>query len=115
LLPVFAEEGLLTRRGGRWIFAGRGYPAGKRKEEISTEARIVSCCDAWEAMRSERSYAATKTTSEARAELLAGRGTQFDPEVVLAFLMFGEGDFAGAEKVLDDLSARAGIALPKEY
>jgi len=29
--------------------------------------------------------------------------------------MFGEGDFEGAERVLDDLSARAGIALPKKY
>ena len=114
LAPGLAEIGEIIREHHE-RFDGRGYPAGKRKEEISTEARIVSCCDAWEAMRSERSYAATKTTSEARAELLAGRGTQFDPEVVLAFLMFGEGDFAGAEKVLDDLSARAGIALPKEY
>jgi HD-GYP domain-containing protein (c-di-GMP phosphodiesterase class II) len=66
-------------------------------------------------MRSERAYAAARTASEARAELLAGRGTQFDPEVVMAFLMFGEGDFEGAERALDELSARAGIALPKEY
>ncbi|MHB8060642.1 MAG: diguanylate cyclase [Gaiellaceae bacterium] len=96
-------------------FDGRGYPAGKKMEEIAPEARIVACCDAWEAMRSERSYAAARSASEARAELLAGRGTQFDPEVVMAFLMFDEGDFAGAAKVLEDLSARAGIALPREY
>jgi diguanylate cyclase (GGDEF)-like protein len=96
-------------------FDGRGYPAGMRRDEISAEARIIACCDAWEAMRSERAYAAARTASEARAELLAGRGTQFDPEVVMAFLMFGEGDFEGAERALDELSARAGIALPKEY
>jgi len=33
----------------------------------------------------------------------------------MAFLMFGEGDFKGAERALDDLSARAAIELPKEY
>ena len=88
-------------------FDGRGYPEGKMKEEISTEARIVACCDAWMAMRSDRPYAGAKSASEARAELLAGRGKQFDPEVVMAFLMFDEGDFEGAKRTLDGLSARA--------
>lgn len=114
LTPELAGIGRVIREHHE-RYDGRGYPGGKRREEISTEARIVACCDAWEAMRSDRAYAAARTASEARAELLAGRGTQFDPEVVTAFLMFGEGDFEGAERVLDDLSARAGIELPKEY
>jgi diguanylate cyclase (GGDEF)-like protein len=114
LAPELAGVGSIIREHHE-RFDGRGYPAGKKREEISPEARIVSCCDAWEAMRRERSYAAVRTVSEARAELLAGRGTQFDPEVVMAFLMFDEGDFEGAEKALDDLSARAGIALPDDY
>jgi HD-GYP domain-containing protein (c-di-GMP phosphodiesterase class II) len=58
------------------------------------------------AMRSERPYAEAKSVSEARAELLAGRGKQFDPEVVMAFLMFDEGDFEGAERALDRLTPR---------
>lgn len=73
-------------------YDGRGYPLGKCREEISTEARIVACCDAWSAMREDRPFARAKTASEARAELLAGRGTQFDPEVVMAFLMIDEED-----------------------
>jgi HD-GYP domain-containing protein (c-di-GMP phosphodiesterase class II) len=81
-------------------FDGRGYPYGKRRNEISTEARIVSCCDAWVAMRRQRSYAPAKTSSEARAELLAGRGTQFDPDVVMAFLMFDEVGLDETEGVL---------------
>ena len=81
-------------------FDGRGYPYGKRQDEISTEGRIVACCDAWDAMRSERSYAPTMTENEARAELLAGRGTQFDPNVVMAFLMFDEAGLDEAEGVL---------------
>ncbi len=87
-------------------FDGRGYPEGKADKEISPEARIVACCDAWMAMRSERPYAEAKSVSEARAELLAGRGKQFDPEVVMAFLMFDEGDFEGAERTLDGLTPR---------
>jgi diguanylate cyclase (GGDEF)-like protein/putative nucleotidyltransferase with HDIG domain len=114
LTPELADVGRIIREHHE-RYDGRGYPEGKEKEEISTEARIIACCDAWQAMRSERAYAAARTPNEARAELLAGRGTQFDPEVVMAFLMFGEGDFEGAERVLDGLSARAGIELPKEY
>ncbi len=114
LAPELADIGRIIRDHHE-RYDGRGYPRGKQKEEISTEARIIACCDAWEAMRSERVYAAARTVSEARAELLAGRGTQFDPEVVMAFLMFDEGDFEGAARALDDLSARAGIQLPKKY
>ena len=80
-------------------FDGRGYPHGKSQDEISTEARIVSCCDAWDAMRRQRSYAPAMTVNEARAELLAGRGTQFDPDVAMAFLMFDEADLGEAEGV----------------
>jgi diguanylate cyclase (GGDEF)-like protein len=87
-------------------FDGRGYPEGKMKEEISTEARIIACCDAWAAMRTDRPYAGAKSASEARAELLAGRGKQFDPEVVMAFLMFDEGDFEGASRTLDGRSTK---------
>jgi len=114
LAPELADIGRIIREHHE-RYDGRGYPQGKQKDEISTEARIIACCDAWQAMRSNRSYAAARTASEARAELLAGRGTQFDPEVVMAFLMFDEGDFEGAERVLDEHSARAFSELPKEY
>jgi DEAD/DEAH box helicase domain-containing protein len=39
LLPIFAEEGLLTRRGGRWMYAGRGYPAAGISLRSATEER----------------------------------------------------------------------------
>jgi len=106
LAPELAGIGGIIREHHE-RYDGRGYPYRKKRREISTEARIVACCDAWEAMRSNRSYAGARSASEARAELLAGRGTQFDPEVVMAFLMFNEGDFKGAERALDGLSAQA--------
>jgi two-component system, cell cycle response regulator len=65
---------------------GRGFPKGKIGSEISLEARVVAVCDAWAAMLTDRDYRTALSADKARAELLAGSGTQFDPEVVAAFL-----------------------------
>jgi HD-GYP domain-containing protein (c-di-GMP phosphodiesterase class II) len=64
----------------RWD--GEGYPDGLAGEEIPLLARIVACCDAFNAMTSDRSYRKALPVTEAVAELRRGRGTQFDPEVV---------------------------------
>jgi diguanylate cyclase (GGDEF)-like protein len=82
-------------------FDGRGYPRGIQRGEISREGHIVGLCDAWVAMRSGRPYAPPKSESEARAELLAARGTQFDPEVVETFLMFDEDAVADTDAGVD--------------
>jgi HD-GYP domain-containing protein (c-di-GMP phosphodiesterase class II) len=82
-------------------FDGRGYPRGIQRGEISREGHIVGLCDAWVAMRSGRPYATPKSESEARAELLAARGTQFDPEVVETFLMFDEDAVADTDAGVD--------------
>ena len=66
-------------------FAGGGYPAGIAGEEIPLGARIIAVCDAFDAMISNRSYAASRTTDEALAELKRCAGTQFDPVVVSVF------------------------------
>jgi HD-GYP domain-containing protein (c-di-GMP phosphodiesterase class II) len=64
----------------RWD--GSGYPDGLRGEEIPLEARIVSCCDAFNAMTTTRSYRKAMPVSAAISELIDGAGTQFDPRVV---------------------------------
>ena len=47
------EVGLLVRsHHERWD--GRGYPDGLAGEEIPLEARIITCCDSWNAMRTDR-------------------------------------------------------------
>lgn len=69
---------------------GRGFPNGKIGGEIAIEARIVAVCDAWAAMRADRPYRTALSADEARAELLAGSGTQFDSGVVGAFLGLAE-------------------------
>jgi putative nucleotidyltransferase with HDIG domain len=69
----------------RW--AGGGYPHGTAGEDIPLEARILAVADAYEAMTAVRPYRRFPLTHDAaRAELLAGSGSQFDPAVVDAFL-----------------------------
>ncbi|MFI5005705.1 MAG: HD-GYP domain-containing protein, partial [Solirubrobacterales bacterium] len=87
-------------------FDGTGYPDGLHGEEIPLGARIIFVCDAFDAMISERSYSGSITPSEAIAELRACAGTQFDPEVVEAFI-------ATLEEPLLELSrAATAHALP---
>jgi diguanylate cyclase (GGDEF)-like protein len=68
----------------RWD--GAGYPDGLRGEEIPLGARIVLVVDAYHAMTSERPYRRALDANEARRELSAGAGAQFDPRVVEALL-----------------------------
>ena len=68
----------------RWD--GMGYPNGLAGDGLSFGARIVGVADAYEVMTAARSYKAPLSTAEARAELAAGAGHQFDPVVVRAFL-----------------------------
>jgi two-component system cell cycle response regulator len=70
-------------------YDGSGYPDGLRGTEIPLGARIVSVCDAYDAMTSDRPYKAAMTRDEAIAELRRCAGTQFDPAVVAAFCRVG--------------------------
>jgi len=75
------DVGLIVRsHHERWN--GSGYPDGLAGEEIPLEARIIACCDAWNAMRTDRSYRQALSYEVALAELQAGAGSQFDPKVV---------------------------------
>ena len=68
----------------RWD--GVGYPDGLAGEDIPIAARIVSACDAWSAMTTDRAYRSRLTDEEATLELRVCSGTQFDPRVVDALL-----------------------------
>lgn len=63
-------------------YDGRGYPDGLRGRETPRLARIVALCDAFDALVNDRPYRARLSTEEAVAELRAGAGTQWDPEMV---------------------------------
>jgi HD-GYP domain-containing protein (c-di-GMP phosphodiesterase class II) len=78
---VLAEVGRIVRASHE-DFDGSGYPDGLTGEEIPVEARIVTCCDAFSAMTTTRSYRKAMDTEAALAELRRCAGTQFDPRVV---------------------------------
>lgn len=65
---------------------GRGYPDGIPGEKLSRDARILAIADAFEAMTSDRPYRPPLSEPEALEELRAGAGTQFDPDLVDAFI-----------------------------
>lgn len=67
-------------------FDGDGYPDGLRGDQIPLASRIVSVVDAYCAMITRRSYKEAYTESHARDEVRRCAGTQFDPDVVDAFL-----------------------------
>ena len=71
-------------------YAGGGYPSGIAGDEIPLGARIIAVADAFNAMTSDRPYRASLAHDVAIRELIKHSGTQFDPEVVRAFLRVAE-------------------------
>ena len=67
-------------------YDGKGYPHGLKGREIPMGARILAVADAFDAMMSGRAYKNKVSLEETIAELLRGRGTQFAPEPVDAFV-----------------------------
>lgn len=67
-------------------YDGKGYPQKLTGEEIAIGARILAAADAFDAMTSDRPYRKAMTKEVALAKLQENAGTQFDPEVVEAFI-----------------------------
>jgi two-component system, cell cycle response regulator len=67
-------------------FDGDGYPDQLAGENIPLGARIVAVCDSYDAMTTTRAYRPAMSPQEALAELVRCAGTQFDPDVVAAFV-----------------------------
>jgi putative two-component system response regulator len=67
-------------------FDGSGYPDGLRAREIPRLARIVSVCDAFDALVNDRPYRSRLQIDQALAVLVDGAGHQWDPEVVELFV-----------------------------
>jgi HD-GYP domain-containing protein (c-di-GMP phosphodiesterase class II) len=66
----------------RWD--GRGYPDGLMGQDIPLAARIVFCCDAYNAMTTDRPYRKAMRREDALAEIRDNAGSQFDPTVAAA-------------------------------
>jgi len=67
-------------------FDGTGYPSGISGNDIPLSARITALADVYDALRSARPYKEPWTHEEALAEITAGSGNHFDPDLVDIFL-----------------------------
>ena len=67
-------------------YDGKGYPMGAAGEDIPLISRIICVADSYSAMMSDRPYRDSLSTDAAKSELVANKGTQFDPQVVDTFL-----------------------------
>ncbi|MDI6786661.1 MAG: HD domain-containing protein [bacterium] len=68
-------------------FDGKGYPGGFKGKQISLAGRIISVVDSYDAMISDRPYRKSMSKEKAINEIKKCAGSQFDPEVVEAFVM----------------------------
>ncbi|MFE2752756.1 diguanylate cyclase [Actinosynnema sp. NPDC059335] len=107
VLPDHGEVAEVIRQHHeRWD--GAGYPNGLTRDSIRIEARILSVCDAWAAMRADRPHRRALTHEQAVRELRAGRGARFDPALVDVFLELLEAGVVG------DLTAGPAAAVSRE-
>ncbi|MDD5435480.1 MAG: response regulator [Nitrospira sp.] len=71
-------------------YDGTGYPQGLKGKDITVGARIFAIADTYDAMTTDRPYRKALSDSYARNEIKRCAGSQFDPEVVDAFLTIPE-------------------------
>jgi HD-GYP domain-containing protein (c-di-GMP phosphodiesterase class II) len=104
-------------RGTHERWDGRGYPDGLTGTEIPIEARIVACCDAYDAMTTDRAYRAALPVDVAITEIMRGAGTQFDPVVATALVKIVEHQSpppreVPASRAAGELPGPVGVAQP---
>ncbi len=87
LAPI---AGAILAHHERWD--GAGYPYRLRGEGIPLLARLIAITDAFDAMMCGRPYREPMTLEESLAELSGCAGSQFDPDMVRAFLAVLRGD-----------------------
>jgi len=82
-------------------FNGSGYPRGLKGKEIPLGARIFSVADTLDAIISDRPYRPARSFVEARKEIQAWVGRQFDPEVVEVFVKMPDEIFADLRREIN--------------
>jgi energy-coupling factor transport system substrate-specific component len=86
-------------------YDGRGYPDGLKGEDIPLFGRIISVADTFDAMTSNRVYRNQMDTDYVMNEMKRGRGTQFDPDALDAFLRLVEKGAINLDEIYAQKSA----------
>src|SRR5229473_2363931 len=68
------------------FFDGSGYPEALTGEKIPLGARIITIADSYDTITSDRTYKKGRTAEQALNELERCAGTQFDPQLIQAFV-----------------------------
>ena len=87
-------------------YDGTGYPGGLAGKDIPIGARIFAVADALDAIVSDRPYRRGQSFEHARKEIAAGAGTQFDPNVVEAFLKLSDDELKQARNKTPPIGSR---------
>jgi HD-GYP domain-containing protein (c-di-GMP phosphodiesterase class II) len=90
----FLGEATLIVRHHHERWDGTGYPDGLKGEQIPLAARVFAIADTLDALTTDRPYRKAVGFEQARAEILRGTGTQFDPAVIAAYETIGDDTFA---------------------
>ena len=80
---TLAKEIALTHHE-KWD--GSGYPFGISKKSIPICGRLMALSDVYDALISKRVYKSAFTHEQAKAVIIKGKGTHFDPDIVDAFI-----------------------------
>ena len=84
-------------------FDGKGYPQGLAGDGIDPAARIIAVADVYDALSSDRPYRTAMPLEKVTAIIKDGSGSQFDPEVVAAFLQIITNQGANHSKFSEDI------------
>jgi putative nucleotidyltransferase with HDIG domain len=88
-VPFLGPAAAIVLASHEWV-DGTGYPFGLKGDEIPLGARITSVADAYDALTTSRVYRGPISSARAYAELQRFSGTQFDPDVVRAWMTLAE-------------------------
>lgn len=83
--PMFQMAAEIAQSHHEW-WDGSGYPLGIQRTSIALAGRIVAVADVYDALCSKRPYKRAWPKTEAARFVISGRGGQFDPEIVDAFI-----------------------------
>jgi len=104
-------QGCVLRHHERWN--GTGYPEGKAGTEVHEMARIAAVADVFDAITSERPFAAAKPAHIGVQTILAGAGIQFDPTICEVFSRRVAPFPAGVEVELSDGRQAIVVGVPE--